>query len=130
MTKNPVPSSLRIWFFIHFVVDMVFGLPLFFFPRQILTFLGWTTIDPFATRLVGAALLGIGLVSVIRNKEGIESYRSLLTLKVIWSLSAIIGIFVSMVEGAPTFGWGILLIFVVFSVVWTYYLRKLKKSKE
>ena len=125
MTKNSIPQSLRIWFIIHGIVDLLFAIPLIAFPKQVLEFLGWTIIDPFSTRLVGAALLGIGLVSLIKINDGVESYKSLLTLKMIWSLSAIVGILISLIEGAPAFGWVILLIFVVFSGVWGYYWWKL-----
>ena len=127
MTK-PIPKSLTIWFFIHFVMDMLFGIPLILIPRQLLTLLGWTVIDPFTTRLVGAALIGIGLVSLVEIRKGIESYHSLLKLKVMWSLAAIVGIFISMLEGAPAIGWLLLGIFVVFSLVWMYYLKKFHKS--
>ena len=126
--KNFVPHSLKIWFIIHGIVDLLFAIPLIAFPRQVLTVLGWSVIDPFATRLVGAALLGIGLVSLIKVNDGMESYKSLLTLKMIWSLAAIAGIFISMLEGAPAFGWAIFFIFVVFSIVWIYYLKKLHKA--
>ncbi len=59
-----VPSSLRFWFLIHFVVDVVVAVPLFVAPELTLSLFGWTTVDPIATRLVGAALMGIGVESL------------------------------------------------------------------
>ena len=55
-----VPSSLRVWFVIHFVLDFIFAAPLLVAPKFMLTLFGWSTIDPLASRLVGAALMGIG----------------------------------------------------------------------
>jgi hypothetical protein len=56
-----VPPSARTWFVIHFVADVLFAVPLFFFPETTLSLLGWTDVDPAATRLVAAALFGIGI---------------------------------------------------------------------
>ena len=128
MTKTFIPPSLRIWFIIHGIVDLLFAIPLVSYPKQTLTFLGWTIIDPFATRLVGAALLGMGLVSLVEVKKDIEHYRSLLNFKMTWSFFAIIGVFMSIMEGAPPFGWVVFIIFVVFFGVWTHYLKKLREG--
>jgi hypothetical protein len=120
-----VPASLRAWFVIHFLVDYLFGLPLLFFPSQLLTFIGWPVVDVFSARLVGAALLGIGGISLIARDAGRESYRHLLTLKLIWSSSAIIGILLSMPAGYPAVAWLVLALFVGFGLAWLWFLRRL-----
>ncbi|MCD4719061.1 MAG: hypothetical protein K8S13_04275 [Desulfobacula sp.] len=51
MTHQTVPIALKRWFTIHFAVDVLFAIPLFFFPVVFLTLLGWQSIDPFATRI-------------------------------------------------------------------------------
>ena len=53
-----VPTILRVFFMIHFFVDIVFAIPLFFIPIRFLEFAGWTTVDPVTARLVAAALFG------------------------------------------------------------------------
>jgi len=119
-----VPKSLRTWFVIHFIADYVFGLPLLLAPVWILTLLGWTTVDPATARLVGAALLGIGGESLLMRNASLETFKAMLNLKVIWSLSAIFGIVASIIEGAPPMSWGFLGIFVTFSAIWiTYRVR-------
>jgi hypothetical protein len=60
-----VPRSLRSWFIVHFVADMLSALPLFIAPREVLGWLGWNAVDPIATRLVAAALFGIGIESYL-----------------------------------------------------------------
>lgn len=120
-----VPVGLRRWFVIHFVADLLFGIPLLLFPEQFLGFLKWPAIDVFSARLVGAALLGIGGISFFARNASRESYQNLLTLKVIWSVSAIIGIALSMPSGYPPTGWVILGIFAVFSGVWIYYRMRI-----
>ena len=71
-----VPKSLRTWFVIHFVLDFIFAIPLILAPRAFLGLLGWTSIDPIAARLVGAALIGIGGESYLGRNAGLESLPS------------------------------------------------------
>ncbi len=78
-----VPSSLRTWFVIHFLADVIFALPLFLAPRWTLSLLGWPAVDPLATRLVAAALFGIGIQSLLGRGEGAAAFRALLNLKII-----------------------------------------------
>ena len=123
-----VPNSLRTWFFIHFLFDYLFGIPLLFFPKQFLILFGFPVIDFFAARLVGAALLGIGGVSLLSNKTGFETYNSLLNLKIIWSLSAIIGILITMSQSYLAAEWLFFFIFLVFSLIWIYYKLKINNK--
>ena len=116
-----VPSGLRTWFVVHFAADVIFALPLFIAPRAFLGALGWPCVDPIAARLVGAALAGIGVQSLLGRDEGRPTYRAMLTLKVIWSACATLGILVSQLEGGPTVGWALFGTFAAFNVVWTRY---------
>jgi len=120
-----VPNSLRKWFKLHFIADLLFGIPLLIAPQWTGAMLGYPTIDPLTGRLVGAALLGIGITSYLMHKKGSEVYHSMLTLKVIWSLAAIIGISLTIIEGAPKITWAILGIFIFFNLVWVYYKKGL-----
>jgi hypothetical protein len=123
---DPVPTGLRTWFVIHFVADMLFGIPLLFFPQLLLPLLGWTTYDPLMSRLVGAALMGIGLESLLGRSASAETFRAMLNLKVIWASSAIFAIAAAIFEGAPIMAWAFLGVFVVFWGVWVYYRVKIK----
>jgi hypothetical protein len=116
-----VKKSLKVFFVIHFVMDYLFAIPLMVIPRDFLYFLGWEVVDPLSARLVAAALFGIGGMSLMHVNEGIAAYKSMLNLKILWSISAILGIFVSIVQGAPIVAWGILAIFIIFSCIWIYY---------
>tara|TARA_Y100000310_G_C20661808_1_gene805213 strand:- start:1566 stop:1943 length:378 start_codon:yes stop_codon:yes gene_type:complete len=121
--QNPmkkVPSSLRTWFIIHFIVDYMVGLPLLFFPEWTMGLFGLSP-EPFIGRLFAAALLGISGVSLISRNKTVESYQSLLTLKIIFAGSALLGILLS--------GFHLLAftVFLVFLIVWTYYKRRLSK---
>jgi hypothetical protein len=123
-----VPNGLRVWFVVHAVVDVVFALPLLIAPEAVLGLVGWTTVDPYTTRMVAAALLGIGIQSYIGRNEERSAFRGMLNLKIIWSLGCIVGIGASIITAngpAPLFAWVVLLIFVIFFMVWTTYHRRL-----
>jgi hypothetical protein len=117
-----VPQSLRFWFVIHFVLDFIFGIPLLLAPVWFMTLFGFENPDPFTARLVGAALLGIGGESLLGWNSPIEAFRAMLNLKIIWSLTAIFGIILTLVfNGGPILAYVVLLIFACFSGLWMYY---------
>ena len=116
-----VPSSLRSWFVVHFVADIAFALPLFLAPRWTLTLLGWPAVDPIATRLVAAALFGIGIQSLVGRNEGAATFRALLNLKIIWSATGTLGIIWSQLEGGPPLGWAFAAVFAAFNALWVRY---------
>jgi hypothetical protein len=125
-----VPDSIRAWFVVHFVVDILFAVPLLVTPKFTLSLLGWTTIDPLATRLVAAALMGIGGESLLGRGASTETYRAMLNLKIIWSLGAVVGIGLSMAAGGPAMGWAILVIFAAFCALWTCYRFRLRGHEK
>jgi hypothetical protein len=121
-----VPLSLRRWFVVHFVADLLFAVPLIVAPVATLRALGWTAIDPIAARLVAAALAGIGIQSLIGRNEPVDAFRAMLRLKCIWSGVAVLGLAISVAEGAPPITWAFLAIFAGFAVVWNYYRLRLR----
>jgi len=122
-----IPTSLRVWFVIHFVADMIFGIPLLLYPVWVLGFFGIDNVEMLTARLVGAALIGIGGVSLLVHKKGIETYQALLSLKLIWASAAIVAIILSLLQGAPENVCWILRIFIIFWGVWAYYKWQLSK---
>jgi hypothetical protein len=125
----PVPAGLRTWFVIHFAADMLFGIPLLLFPHLILPLFGWGTYDPLTSRLVGAALMGIGLESLLGRNASAETFRALLNLKLIWASSAVLAISLGLLDGAPAAGWLFLLTFAIFLTVWVYYRLRLGSAR-
>jgi hypothetical protein len=103
----------------------MFAVPLLIVPVQMLTLLGWTTVDPFATRLVAAALFGIGIESLLGRNASADAFKGMLNLKIIWSISAILGMVLSLLQGAAPAGWLFVGIFAAFSCVWIYYRVRL-----
>jgi hypothetical protein len=123
--KEKIPQSLRNWFIAHFIIDVLIGFPLLFFPTQTLSFIALEHESVLLTRLVGAALIGIGLVSLATHKAGRESYHALLMLKLFWSAAAVIALMISIWSGAPIVAWPALIVFLCFFIIWEYYYKQL-----
>ncbi len=121
-----VSPGLRRWFVIHFAVDWLVGVPLLLFPAPLLQLFGWGTVDPVATRLFAAALLGIGGQSLLGRNGGVAEFRAMLNLKLIWSGAAAAGLALSIAQGAPWLAWVALVIFVGFYGLWAYYRRAIR----
>ena len=85
---------------------------------------------PFAARLFAAALLGIGIESLLGRNTSVEAYRAMLNLKIIFSGSAILGILITMSAGGPPLAWLFLGVFVVFCAVWVTYRLRLRLAAE
>ena len=126
-----VPRALRTWFVIHFLLDLAFAVPLIVAPVFTLTLFGWTTIDPFTTRLVGAALVGIGVESLLGRHAPVASYHTMLRLKILWSVTANVGIAWSILEGLHAWGAFVVQgIFLAFSVLWIYWAARLRRMER
>ena len=121
-----IPNGLRTWFVIHFVADVLFAIPLLIFPQFLLDIFSWRTYDPVMTRLVGAALMGIGIESYLGRDADIHTYRAMLNLKVIWASSALFAIGAGLVQGAASTAWLFFGVFAVFWAVWVYYRLKIR----
>ncbi len=116
-----ISKSLRTWFQIHFIIDILIAIPLIVFPATFLSWFGFTGEVMFA-RLIGAALIGIGGASHFVERD--DAFSIMLTLKLLWSGAAIIGITWSIIEGVSSWAWLFLAVFVLFFFVWSYFKIK------
>lgn len=131
MDPTTLTQKLKFWFIIHFILDVVAALPLFFFPVRLLQILGWQVVDPFATRLVAAALFGIGIESWLGRNGDLATFGHMLNLKIIWSATAVLGLGFSMLQAAklPSAGqWAALAIFLIFHLIWVGFRLKVKSQ--
>lgn len=128
--SQKAPASLKWWFIVHFAVDIAFAIPLFFFPVAFLSFLGWQVVDPFATRIVAAALFGIGIESFIGRNASVQTYKNMLNLKIIWSGVTIAGIGLSIIQSSYAASFGQYLLFttfIVFHILWVFWRIRLNR---
>ena len=133
MDERPVPASLRAWFVIHFVIDMVFAVPLFVAPSWTLGFLGWGRVDPIMSRLAAAALFGIGIESFLGRNAKRAAYMGMLNLKIIWSVAAVAGLVVALateVQDRPYGLWIAAALFAAFNFLWVYWRLALRHGNR
>lgn len=116
-----VPTSLRRWFTVHFIIDLALGIPAILFPGFMLRLFGFSPAEQFSTRLLGAGLLGMGGAIFLMRNKGVISYKTMLNIKIIWSLSAIFAIAVSLWMGGPIQIAVLLIVFIVLLSTWLYY---------
>jgi hypothetical protein len=122
-----VPASLRRWFLAHAAVDALVGLPLLFIPTLVLAPLGWGRVDEASTRLVGAALVAIGAQSYFGRNAGVEVYKAMLNLNLVWSFAAVIGLATAIGRGAPPAAFALLSGFIALAGVWSHYRIRFKQ---
>lgn len=124
--REDLPQGLRTWFVIHFGLDIIFAIPLLFFPEQLMASLGWTVVEPVTARIVGAALLGIGGESLLGRNASREVFKHMLNLKLLWASGAILGIGLGIAAGGPPIAWVFFGIFGLFFIIWSYYRLQLR----
>jgi hypothetical protein len=124
--SREIPRSLRVWFVIHFAIDIIFAIPMLLVPELLLPLLGWSFVDPITSRLVGAALLGIGVESLLGRNANSDVFKAMLNLKILWASGAVFGIGLGLVAGGPPFAWILLVVFAAFLGLWVYYRVKLR----
>lgn len=125
-TDSDVPAALRTWFVIHCIADVVFAVPLLVAPVSFGALLGAGPIDPLTARLVGAALIGIGVESFLGRNATRASFHTMLRLKVMWSATASLGLVVTIAEGRGPVAWLLLAIFGGFCALWTTWWLRLR----
>ena len=121
------PVQVRNWFKLHFALDMLFAVPLFFAPVSFLNFFGFESVEASLARLIAAALFAIGGMSLWMNQESYESFVVMLRLKLLWSGSATLGLVWGALEGGPGSLWLFASIFAAFYVVWQWWYMQLQK---
>ena len=124
--SRDIPKSLRVWFVIHFAIDIIFAIPMLLVPEFLMPLMGWSVVDPITSRLVGAALLAIGVESLLGRNASRDVFKAMLNLKILWASGAILGIGLGLVAGGPPIGWIFLVIFAAFLGLWAYYRVKLR----
>jgi hypothetical protein len=121
-----VPASLRRWFVAHFGVNLLIGAPLLLVPETFLRALGWSTIDGSSARFGGAALLAVGVQSLLTRDAGVSTLRMMLNFKLVWSWAVITGLVFAAADDAPDPVWVLLAFFLGLSSVWFHFRMQLE----
>ena len=124
--------GLKTLMIVKAVVCLIFGVILLFFPAWILVLLG-STYGPGAAitaREYGAALIGVLMLTwLARDAEDSKARRAIITNLFIYDGVALIAMLILQLSGAMNaLGWGVVFIYLFFTVTFGYYMLPQKKA--
>lgn len=125
-----VSKNLKAWFLVHFGVDMLIGIPLLMAPVELVNAFGLQMTDTYMARIVGAALIAIGMTSAIVQDEGEEVFMVMLKLKMLWSGFAIVGMLFALAAGESQVLWIFIGIFAFFFHLWYEFHNTYAQKRE
>jgi len=105
--EKQVKPGLRITFLVHFIVALIFGLTYLLIPDVWGNLVGWPALDPVINRILGAALLGYGVSSILAYRETAwEKVIIVVRAEIVWTtLGALVMLYALLFAGAPAIGW-------------------------
>lgn len=153
--EKPISQRLKNIFLIHAIVAGFSGLGLWLVPGRALILLGWIPtmvefwvfetvvetpgtllVDPFITRLLGAALLTLAYSSLRgwRASQWVEVYL-IVRLEAVFNILGLVGMIGSLIlvkdtmpgfeqmGGMPVVGWVIMILLAGFALAWIWSIR-------
>lgn len=141
-----ISRGLKYIFLIHAIISVIFGLGVWLIPGRFMTFLGWVQpiveftvggvtgkapgtvfVDPFVTRLLGAALLALAYSSFQgwRVSQWVE-VKLIVQLEAIFCILGILGgiwALTQTVGPIPPIAYAILGLLALYTVAWLWALR-------
>ena len=124
--------GLKTLMIVKAIVCLIFGVILLFFPAWILGLLG-STYGPGAAitaREYGAALIGVLMLTwLARDAEDSKARRAIITNLFVYDGVALIAMLILQLSGAMNaLGWGVVFIYLFFTVTFGYYMLPQKKA--
>lgn len=160
--ERQISQGLKIFFLIHAIIAGLFGVGLWMVPGRVLIQLGWIPtmvefwvletvvetpgtllVDPFITRVLGAALLALAYTSLRGWRASQWCEVSLVVqFEVVFCTLGFLGMIVSLIlvrdtmpgfeqmGGMPIIGWVIMILLAGFSAVWIWFLQNHTKTRD
>ncbi len=114
--SNELQSLLKL----NFVITLILGIPLLFFPGTFLSAIDWAPVDPLLSRALGAALLSMSWITFrgIRT-ENKQAVRLLIEMQTLFCFLSGIGILRQLLlVNYPSMVWGVFGTLVGFAIFW------------
>ena len=117
-------KSLKYTFLVYAIFCLVVGIPLLLAPGKALGVLGWKPIDPLITRILGAALLGMGWASWKGfHFTSMKQAALLVEMNLIFAALSCVGLLRHLLKAwYPWYVWADLVILGIFGLLWVYHL--------
>ncbi len=113
-------QGLKLTFLLHAIVSLAFGSVMYLVPTWFATIIQWAPADPVMTAFMGAALLALGVSSLLGYRaEHWEDVRILVMLEVVFTVTGTLAaVYYLLIGSAPLFAWVPAILWGVFAVVW------------
>ena len=127
--EKKISNGLKYMFLFHFIVGVVFGLTYLLIPDTWANMVQWPLKETFPYRLLGAALIGIGVSSWLAFKNKIwESVKIVVIMEIVWcGLGTVVMLWGMFTLGLPPIGWLNTVLMAFFAVAFGFFLIS-KKS--
>ncbi len=122
--NKPISSGLKTLFLVHFIIGLIFGLVFLLIPQIWLPLFGWKDVpDPFAWRLLGAAVLALTATSWFSYSAHLwDQVRIVVWGEVVWTtLGAIVCLWAQLTNAFPVGGWINFVILVGLAIAFWYF---------
>jgi len=123
--EKSISSGLRTTFLIHAIVGLVLGLAYLLIPDMVGGMLNWDMSDP-AYRLLGAALLALGVSSWLAYKAGVwGEVKIVVQLEIVWTaLGALVALWGLLTGVFPPIVWANFALLAIFAIAFGYFYTR------
>jgi hypothetical protein len=123
---NKISSGLRTLFLVHFIVGLVFGLPLLLIPGIYMGWFGMSVPDVEPYRMVGAAILAFTASSWYSYKAAEwDRVKIVVQAEIVWTVLATLALLYGLLlAGQPAAEWINAIIMAGFAVAFVYFYSK------
>jgi len=114
------------------VVTFVFGVPQLFFMRWVTEWVDWNWYDPTSAKILGAALVALGVASLQAAREPC-CHRIVVRTNIVFTFFATLGTAYRLLlrDGmTPRFTWAILAIMATFFVLFCVFYPRRRESDD
>ena len=121
--KEQITKPLKLTFLIHFFAGIFLGIVFLLFTETFTTVTGWPYLDPVAGRIMGAALVGFSLGSLLAWRETEwESVKILVQVEIAWlGVGTVTAFICAFLFPVPWVIWVIIIIFLIFLFAFSYF---------
>ena len=121
--KEKITKWLKLTFLIHFFVAILFGIIYMLFPDFFFVLIAWPYKDPVITRILGAAMIGFAMSSLLAWREtDWLKVKIIVQMEMVWLALGTIMLFISAFIYFPSiFIWFVIALFLAFLIAFAFF---------